>query len=103
MTKIKNKQFNKYKHTYKQDSKQDSKHKYNHTGNDVKKSHPYSPKVKIQPQNYRIPQDNWDDFIRDFNGFDCQQLCQDGFPTQQTVNLFQNPASSMVFCRWCKS
>jgi len=58
------------------------------------------PNKRSSPS-YRIPQANWDQFISEFNGLDCDQMCDKTFPTKKTVNLFQNPHASMVYCRWC--
>lgn len=61
-----------------------------------KRSAPTSKKSK-----YRIPLTDWDNFISEFDGIDCNLMCQSNFPTEETVNLFQNPLSGMVYCRWC--
>jgi len=52
---------------------------------------------------YRIPASNWDSFISEFDGIDCNMMCNSTFPTKETTELFQNPLSSMVYCRWCNN
>ena len=50
---------------------------------------------------FRITPQNWDNFIKDFDGLDCRTMCDMNRPKSSTVRLLQNPHSSNVWCNWC--
>ena len=57
--------------------------------------------LSMDDKRYRIKEADWELFIKSFDGFDCNQMCNKYFPTKETIDLFQNPNSSLVYCRWC--
>lgn len=57
--------------------------------------------LSMKDNAYRIRPGDWDLFIQSFDGFDCDKMCHKYFPNSKTLDLFQNPSSSLVYCRWC--
>lgn len=54
-----------------------------------------------KPDKYRVRQVDWDNFIEEFDGINCNKMCNLSKPKKRTENLFGNQRASNVFCRWC--
>lgn len=61
---------------------------------------PISTKSKFDKEKYKIPQKDWDDFIRSLGGVDCKLMCSNQY-INKTTDLFENKNSIDVFCEWC--
>ena len=59
-----------------------------------------SPKLRVN-KNLKIPASNWEQFIEDFNGFGCLNMCQNQIPNTSTIELFKNRHAAKVYCKWC--
>lgn len=55
-----------------------------------------------QVANLKIPMGSWDQFIEDYNGFGCKNMCHNRTPNSETINLFQNQDAAKIYCNWCK-